>query len=204
MLLVFARVPVPGRVKTRLIATLGEEGACALHIRLVERVLARCAGAAYDQVQVWLDADAGDNPVCRRWRVDWPYAYHVQQGGDLGERMYHAFDRALRRFRSAVLIGCDCPELCLDDLLRARRMLAVPDRACAVLGGSEDGGYYLIGLNRSCPQAFDGIPWGEDGVAALTRRRLRQQGLRLGALPLRWDLDRPAELPRYAMLVDTE
>ena len=172
--IVFAREPRAGRVKTRLIPLLGEQGAARLHARLVERALRTARAAGFGEVEfVW----------ARR-----------QRGADLGERMHHALARALRRAPRAILIGADCPVLRPRDLRRAARWLA--GGADAVFAPAEDGGYALIGLRRVSPALFSGVQWGGPQVMAQTRARLRALGWRWRELPAVWDVDRPEDYRR--------
>jgi rSAM/selenodomain-associated transferase 1 len=185
--LVFARAPVPGRVKRRLVPRLGAWRAARLHVRLTHRALRTAAAAACGPVELHLTARHA------RFRD-----YRLQRGADLGERMHRALTRALRRHRGAILIGSDCPELVPADLRRAARLLA---GGCdAVLGPAEDGGYVLIGVRRVTSRLFEGIEWGTAGVFAATARRLEAAGYRWRALRRLPDVDRPGDLERLRSL----
>jgi len=173
---VFAREPRAGRVKTRLIPRLGEQGAARLHARLVARTLSTARAARLGRVRLW--------------------SGRHQRGADLGARMLHAFRLALRRAPRAILLGTDCPVLRPADLRRAARWLA--GGADAVLAPAEDGGYALIALRRASPRLFAGIEWGGPGVMARTRERLAALGWRWRELPEVWDVDRPEDLARLA------
>jgi uncharacterized protein len=124
--IVFAREPRAGRVKTRLIPLLGEAGAARLHARLVKHALVTAHAARLGRVELW---------TTRR-----------QRGADLGARMLHAFRQGLRRAERVILVGSDCPALRARDLRRAARWLA--GGTDAVLAPAEDGGYALIALRR--------------------------------------------------------
>lgn len=174
--LVFAREPRAGRVKTRLIPLLGEAGAARLHARLVRRALATARAARLGRVQLW---------TTRR-----------QRGADLGARMLHAFRRGLRRAERVILIGADCPVLRARDLRAAARWLA--GGADAVFAPAEDGGYALIALRRVAPRLFEEIAWGGAQVMAQTRARLALLGWRWRELPEVWDVDRPEDVRRLA------
>lgn len=177
-MLVFARAPVPGRVKTRLVPRLGEWGAARLHARLTARALRIAAAAACGPVALHDTAK--------------------QRGADLGERMYRALAQALRRHRGAILIGTDCPALRSSDLQRAARLLA---GGCeVVLAPAEDGGYVLIGARRLSPQLFAGIEWGTSSVYDATAKRLADSGYRWRELRRLWDIDRPEDLERFRSL----
>lgn len=176
--LVFAREPRAGRVKTRLIPLLGEAGAARLHARLVRRALATARAARLGRVQLW---------TTRR-----------QRGADLGARMLHAFRQGLRRAERVILIGADCPALRARNLRRAARWLA--GGADAVFAPAEDGGYALIALRRVSPRLFDEIAWGGAQVMAQTRARLALLGWRWRELPEVWDVDRPEDVRRLQSL----
>src|SRR5262245_9176757 len=108
--LVFARAPEPGAVKTRLMPLLGAEGAAALYRRRVEHTLEQATAANAGPVELWChpgDADPFLNHCARRYGA----SLRVQAGADLGARMLQAFECALRLSRFAVLIGTDCAVL---------------------------------------------------------------------------------------------
>jgi uncharacterized protein len=195
MVIVFARAPQPGRVKTRLVPRLGEWGAARLHARLVRRTLrvvraARCGcmelhGAPRARHAFFLRCARRPDVLLRN-----------QRGRDLGERMFNAIAAGLRRRRAVILVGTDCPALEARDLRRAARALA---GGCdAVLAPAEDGGYPLIGLRRVSPRLFERIAWGGPDVFARTARELDRLGWRWRRLRTLWDVDRPEDLARLA------
>jgi uncharacterized protein len=181
MIIVFARAPVPGEAKTRLIPRLGAWGAARLHARLTRHAL-RTALAAGTRVELH---GTRRHSFFRALGVP----FRLQRGRDLGERMRHALARARG---PTLLIGTDCPMLAPADLRRALRWLRA---GCdAVLAPAEDGGYALIGLKRPLPGVFENVPWGGPQVYARTVERLA--GRRWRALRRVWDLDRPEDLER--------
>lgn len=190
---VFAKAPVPGFAKTRLIPLLGEAGAAALHERLVERALVTACEAALGPVTLW-GAPDGNHPFFGRAASRWTsIALASQPGGDLGARMLAAFAAATPA-SALVLIGTDCPVLTPDDLCDAAD--ALRQGADTVIAPAEDGGYGLIGARRPIPNLFVGIPWGTDQVAALTRGRANAAGIRLEELRTVWDVDTPDDCRR--------
>jgi rSAM/selenodomain-associated transferase 1 len=189
-LLVFARAPVVGQAKTRLIPALGAAGAAALHAALVERTLQAMAGLSAD-LQLWCHPDPG-HAFFRACATRFPLDLERQVGTDLGQRMAQALAAALARYDSAVLIGTDCPSLGADAVAQAFAVLQ--QGADVVLGPAADGGYYLVGLCRPQPPIFSGIDWGGDRVLSQTRSRLRQCRLDYRLLEPRQDLDTPADL----------
>lgn len=192
-LVVLAKAPQPGRVKTRLAPVLGERGAARLHARLVEDTLRVAARARFARVELHCAPRMRDPffaSLARRHRV----ALRAQGAGDLGARMQRAFERVLRTAHAVVLIGTDCPVLRAADLRAAAS--ALRDGADAVFCPAEDGGYALIGLRRVSTRLFSGIEWGSARVMAQTRARLRRLRWRWRELRTVWDVDRPEDHSR--------
>jgi uncharacterized protein len=186
VIVVFARAPVPGQAKTRLIPRLGEWRAARLQARLLRHALA--VAAASDCGPVELHGTTGHS-FFSLYRN-----FHLQRGADLGARMHHAFSVSLKRSERVILIGSDCPSLTPRDLRRAQRLL---QGGChAVIAPAEDGGYGLIALRRNSPRLFEGIAWGGTDVYRETLRRLERLGWRWRALRTVWDVDRPGDLER--------
>ena len=188
-----ARAPVPGRVKTRLIPALGEEGACRLQWALLEQTL-QLPPLAFEERFLWLDGEA-ERPLRQlAERHDW--VLMEQPAGDLGERMRRIAALGLAEHDGVVLIGNDCPVLDGDYLQQACAALA---EHRAVLGPAEDGGYVLLGL-RSLDHSLFEMPWGGDQVLACTCECLRRLDWPHRLLPTLWDVDRPQDLARLAEL----
>lgn len=187
-----ARAPEPGRVKTRLIPALGEEGASHLQRVLVERALALPAQGFSDRF-LWL-AEGPDEALEALAAVH-GWTVVGQPAGDLGERMRRIAALGLAESQGVVLIGNDCPALDGGYLTAACQGLSRHD---AVLGPAEDGGYVLLGLRRVDGLLFEGMPWGTGQILELTRERLLQLGWSYELLPVLWDVDRPEDLPRLA------
>jgi rSAM/selenodomain-associated transferase 1 len=188
-LIVFARAPVPGRVKTRLAPLLGEQGAARLYVQLVEKSLKTALAARIGRVELYCTPGI-HSPHFTDLHERLGISLRPQGRGNLGERMY----RALKRHPGAVLIGSDCPALRPSDLRAAQRALRAG--ADAVLGPAEDGGYALIGLRRVSRHLFDGVSWGSARVLEQTRRRLARLGWRWTELRTLWDVDRPEDVAR--------
>lgn len=186
---VFARAPVPGTAKTRLIPKLGARGAAQLQAQLTERALARARAAAPAVSLWWTGTEAAPLPH------DVPV--FVQHGADLGARMALAFDTLLPRYARVLLIGTDCPAQTPNDLRAAAHAL---DNADGVVQPAEDGGYVLIGLaQRAAPGwrgLFENIAWGTSEVLEQTLARAAAAKLALQQLPPRPDLDTPTDYDR--------
>ncbi len=191
-IVVFARAPVPGATKTRLIPLLGPAGAAELQRLLIERTLATAIRAAIGTVELWCEPTA-HHPLLtdflRRHGVDGV----TQCDGDLGARMHHAAIASLASAPSVIFIGTDCPALTAADLSAAAEALAAND---AVLIPAEDGGYVLLGLNRWDAQLFTDIEWGANQVLSVTRARLAALNWRWQEFPALWDVDRPEDYLR--------
>jgi len=196
--MVFAKAPTPGRVKTRLIPSLGESGAAELQRQLIERTLRTAAAAGLGALELWC-APGPDDPFFAACAARHDIGLRTQSEGDLGARMAGALESALAAGSPGLLIGCDCPALTAAYLREAAA--ALTDGNDAVLGPAEDGGYVLIGLSRSPPaELFAGIAWGTATVMEETRMRLARLHWRWRELALMWDLDRPEDLPRLGQL----
>jgi len=192
-LLVFAKAPRAGSVKTRLIPLLGAAGAAALHMRLIAHTLATARAAGISPLELHAAPDC-DDPFLRRCARRYGAALVAQAPGDLGTRMAIALEQALLHSRSAILLGTDCAVLTARHLDAARRVLA--SGTDAVLAPAEDGGYALIGLARCDRRLFDGIAWGAACVMNQTRAALSELGWRWRELEMLWDVDRPEDYRR--------
>ena len=192
-LVVFARAPVPGATKTRLIPLLGAERAATLQQMLIERALTTAREAAIGKVELWCAPSALD-PLWTSWATHHGIDAVSQCEGDLGARMQHAAAVSLAAASRVIIIGTDCPALTAADLRRAAQMLDA--RHDAVLIPAEDGGYVLIGLKWWSPRLFSDIEWGSDRVLTTTRARLAQLHWRWHELPASWDVDRPPDFAR--------
>lgn len=185
---VFAKAPVAGAVKTRLVPALGAAGAARLHESLAIRALATAAQAKPASLQLWCAPDAS-HPFFAACAARFGCELRVQRGADLGARMAHAFAQCA----PLVLVGTDCPALTSSHLLRAWEALATNDAAIAP---AEDGGYVLVALSRPAPWLFIDMAWGDADVLARTRQRIAAAGMRCAELETLWDVDRPDDYRR--------
>ena len=191
-ILVFCKAPITGEVKTRLIPTLGANKACTIYKMLLEEAINSASEAELAQVQLWCTPHVTHEYFTQFDGVN----LYVQEGNDLGERMYKALSVTLKENQRAVLIGADCPTIDKTYLDRAIALLEDHD---AVIGPAEDGGYGLIGLRESRTNYFDDIEWSTDQVCAETCRRFNVAGLNWALLPRIWDVDRPEDVDRYLL-----
>jgi rSAM/selenodomain-associated transferase 2/rSAM/selenodomain-associated transferase 1 len=195
-LLIFAKEPRAGSVKTRLAEHIGPEKAALLYRELVAHSLS--VGVSARRVNTVGDIElcgtpSAHSPAFLQWSREFGVALADQQGDDLGQRMHAALQAALRRGCPALLIGTDCQSLDSDYLRAATKALETHD---AVLGPAEDGGYVLIGLRRDF-DLFSGVTWSRSDVMAQTRARLTTLGASWHELPTLWDVDTPPDLARF-------
>jgi hypothetical protein len=180
---IFARVPVVGTVKTRLVPALSPEAACELYRAFL--------GDLFERLQ---SVKAGHTVFCSgepmgevRGLMPKAWALVPQSSGDLGARMADAFRHLLDGPDvRAVLVGSDSPDLPLVQVRRAFQKLKHRD---VVLGPAIDGGYYLIGLRAPAPGIFEGVAWGESTVLAQTMDAIERAGLTLSLLSPWYDVD---------------
>lgn len=189
---IFLKYPTSGQVKTRLAADLGSEEAAAIYRASIELTLARLQ--PYRQA-VTLYVDPPDSlPKMAAW-LGPQWRLRPQQGATLGDRLAqatrHAFTEGAQHL---VIIGTDSPWLTVDDIDAAFEALHAHD---LVLGPTDDGGYYLIGLSRCEPAIFEDIAWSTPAVYAQTMARAAQLGLRVHALRQRYDLDEVEDVERF-------
>lgn len=189
-LLIFAKAPNPGEVKTRLQPPLTAAQCALLHRRLVEHSLAVFAGQADITIELWVGSEHPWWPVLsRHYQVE----VRRQRGKDLGARMFDAFARSALTGDKVLIIGTDCPFM---DLQYVRAAFDSLNNAGLVLGPADDGGYVLIGATAPQPLLFEGIDWGTDRVLQQTRRQARSAALLPAELATLRDIDRPEDL-RY-------
>ena len=186
---VFAKAPVPGRVKTRLIPALGAEGAARLAGDLLADAVAEALASGL-AVELCGDPDpAGWGDLLPAG----PLLLAAQGEGDLGARLARAARRVLTEGENVLLIGADCPGLTRALLADASTALAAHD---AVIHPALDGGYVLLGLRRFESSLFDAIAWSSPGVAKQTLARLAALGWSVDVREPLADVDEPADLPR--------
>jgi rSAM/selenodomain-associated transferase 1 len=188
-LVVFARVPVLGEVKTRLAASIGAPAALAAYRELVEHTLATTA-ALPDCTRVVTFTPADGEGAMRECFGE-GVRYEAQVGPDLGARLHAAVRRRLADGADrVVVIGTDCPTIAAADIERGWAAL---ERADLVLGPSEDGGYWLIGLKADHAEPFRDIPWSTPETLGVTLERARDAGLKVALLDRKVDVDTVVE-----------
>ncbi|WP_447969685.1 TIGR04282 family arsenosugar biosynthesis glycosyltransferase [Nitrospira sp. M1] len=194
-LIVFAKSPVPGSVKTRLCPPLTPDEAATLHGSLVMDTLERTKNLqGVDRILAC--APSQQHPFFQAVSARQHIALWEQiPDDDLGARMAHAFSEAFtKNYTNAVMIGSDLPTISSEIIQQAVQGLRKHD---VVIGPSHDGGYYLIGLKKPNPELFFDIPWSTHQVTALTKQKASDLGLSLTLLPVQRDLDTIEDLQFY-------
>ena len=195
-LVIFAKWPVPGQVKTRLCPTLQSDQAAELArcflIDTVERV------SSLKDVQVWLAFTPSDTEPLFRELLPSSVRYLPQRGKDLGERELNIFVDLLGKEETTVAImGTDIPSVPLASLQSAFALLKNP--GCdAVFGPSGDGGYYFVGAKAVHPPLFENIEWSTEKVLQQTLGQARLHNLNVSLIPSWHDVDTEEDLRRLA------
>lgn len=189
-IIIFAKAPVAGFAKTRLIPALGEQGAANLAKKLLQHtvVQAHCADVGIVELCV---TPSLHHEVWNELSIPTSIKWSEQGEGDLGTRMATAVSPANLRGETVLLIGTDCPSLTSDVLRRAVHALDTHD---SVLVPAFDGGYVLLGINKFDPSLFSNMTWSVDTVAQETGRRIHDLGWSLKLLNMLHDIDNPEDL----------
>ena len=185
-IVIFAKTPRLGHVKTRLAATIGNEVATDFHREITKHTCQAALFSKVAPVQVWISAP--DENGFFSGFLD-PSTLRLQSSGDLGARMDHAIREAFQDcdVSSVILSGCDCPLLTNKHLRESA--VALASGFDLILGPAEDGGYFLIAVSEPLSYLFNDIQWGTDEVLATTRRYATDLGLRIHELETLWDVD---------------
>ena len=198
-LVIFAKSPSSGSVKTRLQGLLSAETAGRLSEAFMFDTLEtalRLTGVRLFLACSPSRRDPFFQKLARAYRI----TLIDQRGRDLGERMARAFHELKRQgFRKILIIGNDLPTLPTSHLRHAFRLL---DQHDVVIGPSLDGGYYLIGISGQVPPIFDDMPWSTETVFTMTMEKILKAKLSCGLLPFWYDVDRPEDLYFLSLHLD--
>jgi uncharacterized protein len=198
-LLVFARLPERGKVKTRLAAEIGEDRALEAYESMVRSTLAAVRGD--DTEVMWAPTETATGERLRRAFGDVPLA--MQTGATLGDRLAMAMSERFffHRTETIIAIGVDDPSLNREAIDHAFALL----ESCEwVIGPAHDGGYYLIGCRAAAFDSamFTEIEWGTSSVFATTLKRIRARENTVAVLPVRHDIDTAEDLRRFQETMD--
>ena len=200
-LLVFARLPERGRVKTRLAESIGDDAALAAYQTMLRDLLASI-GQPSPEIEIeilWAPTGNANGESLANAFGNLPTA--MQTGDTLGDRLSMAFSERFffHATQKIVAIGVDDPSLSRELIDHA---LALLDSCEWVVGPAEDGGYYLIGCRAAAfdPSIFQDVAWGTDSVFTTTISKIAEWQSNIAVLPLRWDIDVAADWERYQRL----
>ncbi len=190
-LILFGRYPHPGKVKTRLASTIGDEQAAGIYKACCEHLFVELENVGGGVQRFFFFSEESDAALIEQWAPP-SFSCLPQHGADLGERMKHASAYAFRTgFRRCIIIGTDVPDISAELIRRAIDALITSD---LVIGPSHDGGYYLLGMNAYLPNLFDGIHWSSDRALADTLRTAHRLRLSSVLLPKLVDIDTERDL----------
>lgn len=190
-LVIFAREPLPGKVKTRLAASIGHQAATDLYTAMLQDVQRMATGLESAQgILFWTE----DATLPQTLQTAPQLTSYRQTGNDLGERMANAFASVFADgFDACCIIGSDAPDLPPDIVMQAFESLET-DMADVVFGPAIDGGYYLIGMRRLWDGVFDRVPWSVPETLDKNLQRAAELGLRSTLLPAWHDIDTVEDL----------
>jgi len=202
-IIIVAKQPVPGNVKTRLCPPLTPQEAAGLYSCFLQDTMNKVAKMPI--VSKYLALDIEDQKEGQKsgttsphYNVSTPESFIIisQGTGDLGGRLAYLAGCVFKESDHVIFIGADSPSLPISYLENALQLLADND---VVIGPSEDGGYYLLGLNGCFTFLFEGVEWSSDRVFAQTLERARSAGLKVNILPAWFDVDTSSDLSRLAL-----
>jgi uncharacterized protein len=188
-LIIFIKNPRMGTVKTRLAATMGDTMALRIYLALLERIRRTTTSLPYAKYLYYSDLIDPDD--------EWPaeqFVKKIQYDGDLGERMGHAFAEVLEQHGQALIVGSDVPGISAEIIASAFEVLHSND---FVIGGTNDGGYYLLGMNAYEPAVFQGIDWSTPSVFAQTVAAIEALGKTCAPVAVLPDIDFEEDWQRY-------
>jgi len=192
-ILIFAKAPISGQVKTRLIPDLGKEGALDIYLKLFNKTINTVVSANLCPVEIWCWPNI-DDPLFQTLKEEKGIKLYSQVDGDLGKKMFSASESALQRGENCLLIGTDCPSLNKHYLSDILSRLSKED---AVIGCADDGGYVALGLSKTSSHLFDDIEWGVSTVAQVTEKRLQKLAWAYSKMSSLADIDTYKDLEQF-------
>jgi rSAM/selenodomain-associated transferase 1 len=194
-LIIFAREPIPGKVKTRLALDVGEQAAAEIYAAMLADVLEKAVSLDNVRPLVFWALETGIIPDHTEFSGLETFEQH---GTDLGDRMANAFTSAFSLgIDACCCIGSDLPDLPADYIRQAFRDLESPETDI-VFGPAEDGGYYLVGMKKTNYGLFANVAWSTPRVLATSLERARESELTTRLLPAWYDIDLIGDLRRLA------
>lgn len=193
-LIIFARYPEEGKVKTRLIPDYNEKFVTDLYGHFMDDLLSTLRHGNYCLKIAFYPPERYE-AIKERFGS---YEYLSQRGENLGDKMRDAFYRCFTdKFRSVIVIGSDCPDLGVEVIHSS--FDALEERSDAAIGPSYDGGYYLIGFKYDTfyPGIFDDIPWEDYSVYQKTMKKFNDRNIRVHQAPIWRDIDTHMDLEAF-------
>lgn len=191
VIILFAKAPVPGRVKTRLLPVLSADEAAALHTTFVADMIERLQQVPGTHFELHTDIPSD------AW-AEFSVTRKLQIPGDLGLKMLHSLASAFASgYDRAIIVGSDSPNLPVDHVQRL-----MTSGADIALGPTEDGGYYAISAKRTHSAMFEGVAWSTPATLSGTERALANCGLTMELGEIWFDVDEPADLQRLQACTD--
>lgn len=192
-IIVFARFPSSGKVKTRLASTAGNDFAVAFYKHVAENIISSASRISNAYKYIFY-SDANEKEAVINW-LGGKYFFCEQEGDDLGSRMKNAFNKVFGLgANKALIIGTDIPDLSQKIIEEA---IAALDTNDIVIGPSNDGGYYLLGMKNYAPQLFEGIHYSTEKVFSETKNKIENLGLSCYVLKPLHDIDTEADLRKW-------
>lgn len=192
-LAVFFKVPILGKVKTRLASEIGEKKSLLIYTQMLDDTFKKVTKLNNVDVCGFYDGE--------EYSQNLTFICYKQEGRDLGERLINAFSKLFSEgYNKVCIIGADSPTLPEKYIHSAFSML---DKVDVVIGPTIDGGYYLIGLKTLYPKLFEDISWGSKTVFDETLKKIHSVRLTYHILPKWFDIDRLSDLQKWLESQDT-
>jgi uncharacterized protein len=197
--IIFCKYPVEGNVKTRIANTIGNEIAVNLYKLLSEYIFQELLKTE-DVFQYLFYDNYADRDKIKNW-AGGEFSFELQEGNDLGDKMYNAFKKVIDRGSTkTIIVGTDVPDISSDIIQKAFLALNNSD---VVIGPARDGGYYLLGIKKLYRSFFTGIEWSKDTVLKKTLEKINSLDLSYSMLPELIDIDTEEDLKNW-LANDTE
>lgn len=191
----FMRAPLPGKVKTRLAKTIGDEKAAEFYRLCTQTTIAEI-GQLHSDVEKYIFFDESAAVYQVNCLVAPGFKVAIQEGQSLGQRLSNTFKRVLENGAQKVaIVASDVPDLSSGIV---REAISSLDDSDVVIGPCYDGGYYLIGMKKLHRELFRGISWGTEQVCQQTLVAAKESGLTVGQLPILIDIDTEEDLRRWS------
>jgi len=190
-LIVFLKFPEPGKVKTRLAKDVGEERAATIYSNIAKTIVENVVDHDSYKTAIYYDPPGKEEEI-QQWIGNQTLQYYAQKGNFLGDKISNAFEEVfINGSEYAVIIGSDCVDVSSDTIKEALTLLNEND---VVLGPANDGGYYLLGLNKHRTEIFQDIDWSTEQVLNQTIEKILENNLSYRLLKILKDIDNVNDL----------